>query len=167
MIFTYSIHTGKDIQFYIKALDRVESHGPEDLTYPINHFLIDLELELGAAFTERTTYTGIYNISGLGFDMSFRVQCSENYCGPNCTICLAPGYDPSTNSTECICLLNNQCQPTVLPGKYIYTSIMQCYNGASLVWAEESSISIINRYCILLGQKTRKIMDHQNWSSVT
>ena len=32
-------------------------------------FLINLGLKLGAAFTERTTYTGIFNISGLGFDM--------------------------------------------------------------------------------------------------
>ena len=56
----------------------------------INRFPIDLELELGANITERTTYIGIYNISGLGFDMSFRVQCSENYYGPNCTTLCEP-----------------------------------------------------------------------------
>ena len=74
------------IQFFIDALDSdVRS---SEIEVFINHFPINLELELGAAFTERTTYTGIYNISDLGFDMSFRVQCSENYHGPNCaTLC--------------------------------------------------------------------------------
>ena len=67
----------------------------------INRFPIDIELELGANFTERTTYTGIYNISGLGFDMSFRVQCSENYYGPNCTQCVLYGYDPALNCAMC------------------------------------------------------------------
>ena len=50
----------------------------------INRFPIDLELDPGTNFTERTTYTGIYNISGVGFDMSFRVQCADNFFGPNC-----------------------------------------------------------------------------------
>ena len=150
MIFTYSIHTGKDIQFYIKALDRVESHGPEDLTYPINHFLIDLELELGAAFTERTTYTGIYNISGLGFDMSFRVQCSENYYGPNCTIfcesvqnlyitcgsggsriCLQSGQDPATDCATCITEMDPETNcTTCLSSSYDpHTNCTQCLTG--------------------------------------
>ena len=99
-------YTQGRIQFYIEALDRAASAEPEELpefqAVLINCFPIDLELELGAAFTERTTYAGIHNISDLGFDMSFRVQCSENYNGPNCATCLAPGYDPSTNYTECL-----------------------------------------------------------------
>ena len=89
---------------------------------------IDLELELGTAFTERTTYTGIYNISGLGFDMSFRVQCSENYYGPSCTTfcrpmeglyicnsdgkiaCIHSGQNLATNCTRCLpeCTVKNR-----------------------------------------------------------
>ena len=86
----------------------------------VNRFPIDLELELGANFTKRTTYTGIYNISGVEFDMSFKVQCSENYYGPNCTtfcepvkdmhdcsrdgniVCLQEGRNSATNCTMCL-----------------------------------------------------------------
>ena len=86
----------------------------------INRFPIDLELDPGTNFTERTTYTGVYNILGLGFDMSFRVQCAENFFGPNCTtfceplegmytcdsagraLCLETNRDPSTNCTSCL-----------------------------------------------------------------
>jgi hypothetical protein len=112
------MHTQGRVQFFIDALDRaVRSNESVAL---INRFPVDLELQLGAAFTERTTYTGIYNISGLGFDMSFRVQCSRNYYGPNCTtfceevegvytcdsegrgVCLLHiGRDSATNCTTC------------------------------------------------------------------
>ena len=86
----------------------------------INRFPIDLELDPGTNFTERTTYTGIYNISGVGFDMSFRVQCADNFFGPNCTtfcepiegvytcdregrvVCLHDNQDPATNCTTCL-----------------------------------------------------------------
>jgi hypothetical protein len=111
-------YTHGRVQFFIDALDRAARSGDTEVI--INRFPIDLELELGAAFTERTTYTGIYNISGLGFDMSFRVQCSRNYYGPNCTtfcapmeglytcdsrgniICVQSGRDPVTNCTTCL-----------------------------------------------------------------
>ena len=66
----------------------------------INHFPIDLELNPGPNFTERTTYTGIYNISDLGFDMSFRVQCLENYYGPNCTTFCKPEEGKYTCDSE-------------------------------------------------------------------
>ena len=101
----------------------------------INRFPIDLELELGANSTERTTYTGVYNISGLGFDMSFRVQCSENYYGPNCAtfcepvegvhacdskgriVCIQDGQDLATNCTAC------------LPGWDLNTNCAICMTG--------------------------------------
>ena len=76
------------IQFFIDALDRAVWSNETEVI--INRFPIYLELQLGANFTERTAYTGIYNIPGLGFDMSFRVQCSENYYGPNCTTFCEP-----------------------------------------------------------------------------
>ena len=86
----------------------------------INRFPIDLELNPGPNFTERTTYTGFYNISDVGFDMSFRVQCLENYFGANCTtfceplegvytcdiegrsVCLQDNRDPITNCMTCL-----------------------------------------------------------------
>ena len=79
------------IQFYIDAFDRaVGGSDIEEKRTIINHFPINLELNPGTTFTERATYTGIYNISGLGFDMSFRVQCSENYYGQNCNFFCKP-----------------------------------------------------------------------------
>ena len=102
-------------------MDRaVSTSGLIETEFLINHFPINLELELNANFTEKTTYTGIYSISGQGFDMSFRVQCSENYYGPNCArfcepmesvytcdsegnkICVENGRDPATNCTTCL-----------------------------------------------------------------
>ena len=76
----------------------------------INRFPIDLELELGADFTERTTYTGIYNISGLGFDMSFRVQCSKDYYGPNCSTFCRPveGVYTCDNEGRIACIHSGQ-----------------------------------------------------------
>ena len=76
---------------------------------------IDLQLNLSTNFTERRTYSGIYNISQ--FDMSFRLsgQCAENYYGPRCDIfcsevegvstcdsdgsivCVNPDNDPQNN----------------------------------------------------------------------
>ena len=46
--------------------------------------LIDLDtLQLGADFTEEMTFTGYHNISHM--TMSFRVECSPGFCGPDCT----------------------------------------------------------------------------------
>ena len=102
------VHVQGRIQFFIDALDRNAQSG--EMIVFINRFPIDLELELGADFTERTTYTGIYNISGLGFDMSFRVQCSENYYGPNCNTFCEPMEGVYTCDSEgiLICLQGNQ-----------------------------------------------------------
>ena len=109
-------------QFLIDALDRAvprSTSGLDETEAIINRFPINLELDSGTSFTDRTTYTGIYNISGLGFDMSFRVQCSENYYGQNCTscnpvkgvytcsteegvVCIHDNRDPATNCTTCL-----------------------------------------------------------------
>ena len=118
----------------------------------INRFLIDLELELGASFTERTTYTGIYNISDLGFDMSFRVQCSENYYGPNCTtlcepvegvytcdsegrvVCVQDNRDPATNCTTCLGSgydPQHNCTQCSL-GRSLVTGCSECLPGYDL-----------------------------------
>ena len=110
------------MQFFIDALGKAVAmsiSGLSETETIINRFPIDLKLNLGANYNERTTYTGIYNIPDLGFDMSFRVHCSENYYGPNCTkfcesspmesvytcdsegsiICVHNGQDIATNCT--------------------------------------------------------------------
>ena len=115
----------------------------------INRFPIDLELDPGTNFTERTTYTGIYNISGLGFDMSFRVQCAdnffgpnccpdENYFGPNCTTFCEPveGVYTCDREGRVVCLEVNRNPSTTcascLPGFDPQTSCTQCLSGRLL-----------------------------------
>ena len=117
------------VQFFIDALDKDVRIGETEVI--INRFLINLELELGAAFTKRTTYTGIYNISDLGFIMSFRVQCSENYASPNCATCLVPGYDPHANCTQCLTGqdANTNCTTCLLPGYDPHTNCTECLTG--------------------------------------
>ena len=108
------------IQFFIDALDNDVASVLSETEVIINRFPIDLELNPGPDFTERTTYTGFYNISDVVFDMSFRVQCLENYFGPNCTtfceplegvytcdsegrsVCLQDNRDPTTNCMTCL-----------------------------------------------------------------
>ena len=98
----------------------MSTSGLSETSAIINRFPIDLELDPGTNFTDRTTYTGIYNISGVGFDMSFRVQCADNFFGPNCTtfcepvegvytcdregrvVCLHNNQNPATNCTQCL-----------------------------------------------------------------
>ena len=117
------------MQIFIDALDKAARSGETEAI--INRFPIDLELKLGADFTERTTYTGIYNIAGLGFDMSFRVQCSENYYGPNCTtfcepmeglytcnsegriVCLHDGQRRNSSTNCTTCLYNLDLDPSI------------------------------------------------------
>ena len=134
--------------FYVDAIDRpvpMATSGVHETLAIINRYPIDLELTPGASFTERTTYTGIYNISGLGFDMSFRVQCSENYYGSNCTtfcepqdgvytcdsdervVCLQINRDSATNCATCLTGWDieancSQC----LPGRDICTNCATC-----------------------------------------
>ena len=116
------------IQFHIDVVDRAARY--DETPAIINRFPIDLKLTLGAPFTKRKTYTGIYNISGVGLDMSFRVQCSRNYYGPNCTslcepiegeytcdsegrtICMHSSQGSSTNWGECD-IMSGSADPTV------------------------------------------------------
>ena len=70
------------MQFHVDVIDRpipVSLSSISETLAIINRFPIDFELTSGPNFTERTIYTGTYNIPGLGLDMSFRVQYSENY----------------------------------------------------------------------------------------
>ena len=60
------------------------------MTIIINRLTIDLELGSGPNFTERMTYIGVLKKADVQFDMSFRVQCLENYFGPNCTTFCEP-----------------------------------------------------------------------------
>ena len=134
------------IQFHVDVIDRrIPNSGISETLAIINRFPINLELTLGASFTERTTYTGIYNISDLGFDMSFRVQCSENYFGPNCTtfckptegvytcdsegrvICIHDGQDLATNCMACLQGWNSKTNcATCLPYHDTQSNCTQC-----------------------------------------
>ena len=109
-------------------------------------------LTLGPSFTERTTYTGIYNISDLGFDMSFRVQCSENYYGPNCTTfckpmegvytcdsvgnisCVHNSRNLATNCSECLELKRDPASNCTqcLPGRDIKSNCILCLPGRDI-----------------------------------
>ena len=143
IIFPTHVHWQGRIQFFIDALDKAAARSrPLETEVIINHFPIDLELELGAAFTERITYTGIYTVSDLGFDMSFKVQCSETYSGPNCATCLTgrdmstncttclPGYDPHTNCAQCLTGRDKSTNCTMcLPGYDPSINCTQCLTG--------------------------------------
>ena len=113
-------------------------------------FLIDLTLNIGPTFIDRTTYHGIMG-STATFDLSFRVQCSKNYYGPQCNVFCSevdqqlscdnegnvvcvnqyrnpeincteclPGRDPSTNCIGC------------LPGRDITTNCAECLPGRDI-----------------------------------
>ena len=136
------------MQFFIDALDRASPGRSGEIEVLIDRFSIDLELELGAAFTARVNYTGIYNISDVEFDLSFRVQCSENYYGPDCTafcipladvyecndqgqfVCLKENREPSTNCTTCLPGYNDllNCGPCLF-GRDIATNCVSCLPG--------------------------------------
>jgi hypothetical protein len=113
----------------------------------INRFSIDLELQPGPNFT-RANYTGIYNISDMEFDISFRVQCLQDYYGPNCTtfctpmegvyncdnqgqfVCLQENRNSSTNCTRCLPGYNDllNCGACLL-GRDIATNCVRCLPG--------------------------------------
>ena len=100
----------------------------------IDSLLIDLDnLQLGADFTEEMTFTGYHNISHM--TMSFRVECSPGFCGPDCTTngtdpqvakCQADGsltcydnFDPTTKCTSCLQpdrFTDTDCSVCALPG---------------------------------------------------
>ena len=118
----------------------------------INRFPINLELQPGPTFTDRVNYTGIYNISSLGFDMSFRVQCSESYYGPNCTtfydpvrdvytcdselgsmVCLKVNHDSATNCMTCLQGWEPKTNcTTCLPYYDIQSDCTQCLTGRNI-----------------------------------
>ena len=82
----------------------------------LDRFLIDLELSVSGP-TARTTYSGIHNVAQ--FDLSFIIDCSENYHGPQCDVfcmevpgqftcnndgtkmCVNGGFSPESDCTQC------------------------------------------------------------------
>jgi hypothetical protein len=120
------------IQFFIDAIDSAVVL-TETLDI-INRFPINLELELGQRLTQRATYTGVFNVSLQAIDMGFRVQCSDDYYGSDCStfcrplagvnmcenqegiVCIQNNRDPSTNCSTCLQeFLGENCD---IPGKY-------------------------------------------------
>ena len=129
------------MQFFIDAVDRdiaMSTSGLSETLAIINRFPIDLELDPGTNFTERTTYTGIYNISGLGFDMSFRVQCAKNFFDPNCTTYCEPLERVNTCDREgrIVCLYNRDpstnCNTCSMPYYDEQSQCTQCVTGRDM-----------------------------------
>ena len=58
----------------------------------VDAFFIDIDIQPGSDYTNRTTYRGFYGIGEL--DLSFQVMCLENFYGPDC-------------ATECIPMDSN------------------------------------------------------------
>ena len=137
------------IQFFIDALDRaVPTSGLAESEVIINRFPIDLELQPGPNFTERANYTGIYNISDVEFEISFRVQCLQDYYGPDCNtfctpvegvytcgsqgqfVCSQQNRESSTNCTTCRPGYNSllDCGACLL-GRNIATNCESCLPG--------------------------------------
>ena len=112
-------------------------------------FLINLTLNIGPTFTDRTTYYGI-NRSAVTFDLSFRVQCSESYYGPQCNlfcsevaqqlscdnegdiVCVNKYRNPETNCTECLPLRDpsTNCE-RCLPGRDLTSNCSEILSSMS------------------------------------
>ena len=98
------------IQVFIDAFDNdLGQLGQGDT---IIAFGVDLELRLGQNFTERKTYLSqVWSHVRLSFsiDLSFKVQCSENYYGPSCDTFCEPveGVSTCDNEGRIICIHSN------------------------------------------------------------
>ncbi len=112
----------------------------------IDSLLIDLDnLQLGADFTEEMMFTGFHKISHM--TMSFRVECSPGFCGPDCSTtnitnprvaeCQTDGtltchnnFDPNTSCTECESNydLTTTCSSCLI-GRNISTRCTTCLPG--------------------------------------
>ena len=124
------------IKLFVDALDKAVRSGRTEVL--INDFPIDIELTLGADFSKRTTYTGICNISGVEFDMSFRVQCSENYYGPNCTVahfvhlwreCMLVAVKGELSASTVVKIIMSTSCTTCVPHYDPSTNCTQCLTG--------------------------------------
>ena len=120
------------IQFFIEASDAPVAGGETELV--IDRFRIDLDqLQLGADFTGRTRYTNsIFNTPDDSIDLSFRVQCSENYYGPNCTTFCEPveGVYTCDNEGRIVCVgsrnLATNCTTCRISELDLSTECTQC-----------------------------------------
>ena len=135
------------IQFFIEALD-------SGLPNIIDSLLVNLDnLQLGGDFTEEMMFTGFHNISTM--TMSFRVQCSPGFCGPDCTttpsdnqlvaqchsngsaVCLDNKRDPSMNilCSDCLYDLDNNtdCNTCLETNYDPVTNCQACLNSYDIV----------------------------------
>ena len=73
----------------------------------LDRFLIDLELSVLSGPIARTTYSGIRNVAQ--FDLSFRIDCSEFYHGPQCNVfCMeVPGQFTCDSDGNIVCVNSN------------------------------------------------------------
>ena len=93
----------------------------------IDRFPINLLLDVSSSFTQRRTYNGDYGIAT--FDLSFKLDCSENYYGVNCDVFCAGVEGVSTCDSEgnVVCVDSNcspesncvQCRVVTSPGLHL------------------------------------------------
>ena len=149
---SYLLYIQEKIQFIVDALDKAVSLSTLNETEMIiNRFAINLELQPGPNFTDRVNYTGFFKISEVNFDISFRVQCLENYYGSNCTtfcepvdgvytcnsegriVCIDDNRDPTASCSRCLPGYNplQNCLACTL-GRDISTHCTSCLLGFDL-----------------------------------
>lgn len=108
------------IQLAVQAWDQDSGDDPADII-DIFHIDIIMNSTNTPTFSDRMIFTGVYNNGN--FELSFRLNCTQNYFGPNCTtfcierdsplghftcgsdgsfVCREGFADPSTNCTRCV-----------------------------------------------------------------
>ena len=91
-------------QFYIVAYDFGQGTSESVV---LDWFLVDLELSISSGLIARTTYSGIHNVAQ--FDLSFRIDCSENYHDSQCDVfCMeVPGQFTCDSDGNIVCVNSN------------------------------------------------------------
>lgn len=107
-------------QVVVEVMDADNPRGPsgDDI---VDTIIIDVNISLATTFTTPTIYTGAAQYAQM--ELSFRVMCTENFYGQDCSkfcearndsaghytcdaqgnrVCLTGYQDPSSNCTVCV-----------------------------------------------------------------
>ena len=111
------------MQGSVKLYIKVEDYDPLNSNDHVDDVYITISLMPNSTFTPRQHYVGIYGSSRI--ELSFRLQCSSNLYGNNCTT-----YCVARDDSEG----HYSCGPN---GEKL------CLNG----WSEPSSNCTVRKYC--------------------
>ncbi len=103
-VFIIYLQPEEGSQFYIEIIDDDFGASTNEL---VDRFAINVTTPVGTT-SDRETYPGVFAVATM--DMSFRVICINNYCGPNCDV---------------FCLDNDTCDPG-FTGEFCAMSIDDC-----------------------------------------